>query len=274
MGYWPNRDAGDSFERFKKNQPKPETSAPVAPVGGVTVADVQPLEPWERQPEETGPAWAAFQIYRDLGPERSIVLTRKTMKADADVKGEGGTLAKENGKLQKWALKYNWVARALAFDKMIDKKRVEEHVEQSLEMTRRHIKVAMLIQKRGIARLLKMKKEDILKMKPIDAAKLIDQGVDMERLARGQSTSQSRQVRVTQLDGEVEGQVLEEVRDSRKALMDKLAEIEKKRSGTQQMIDDHEKTPNETPITDGAGGKSIRQSLLPHLQHPKEHQVS
>jgi hypothetical protein len=267
MGYFPDRDKERIAELASQ---KADKAVDAPPVGAITISDVLPVEPWERQPEETGPAFAAFQVYRDLGPERTIANTRRAMKSDAETKAGGMTLGAANGKLQKWAYKYNWEVRALAYDKMIDKKRVDENVEAALEMTRRHIQVSMMIQEKGVKRLEKMKDAEIAKMKPLEAAKLIDQGVDMERLARGQPTSQSKQVHTGKVEHATDKKELGEFK---KELLGKLEDLERKRTGTEQIIRDH-KTPAEEADENNGTKHVIRPELLPQTMKSKNTQLS
>lgn len=65
----------------------------------------------KRQPDESDKAWLAWEIYRDLGPSRDILTAwRKYAKAT----GLEGKYA-SNG-FKQWHLKYEWDARAAAFD--------------------------------------------------------------------------------------------------------------------------------------------------------------
>lgn len=60
-------------------------------------------KPWEQLPVESGPAYAAFLAYRDMGPERSFV-------GAARVLGKGESL------LRRWAGRYRWRERAWQWD--------------------------------------------------------------------------------------------------------------------------------------------------------------
>lgn len=67
------------------------------------------MKPWEPQPNESMPAFAAFAEYRDLGPERSLEAVR--------VK-----IGKSTRLITRWSSPsfWNWVERAKAFDAHID----------------------------------------------------------------------------------------------------------------------------------------------------------
>ena len=61
---------------------------------------------WTRLLNETSKAYRAFEVYRDLGAERSIQKEGKTLKKNAVALG----------RLSK---KYDWVQRAKAYDAYI-----------------------------------------------------------------------------------------------------------------------------------------------------------
>lgn len=63
-------------------------------------------QPWRRLEEETPKAFDAFTVYLELGPSRSIGKVRETI----------GKRSGYDRQLEKWSSKYNWIARAKAFD--------------------------------------------------------------------------------------------------------------------------------------------------------------
>lgn len=70
------------------------------------------LEPWEKQPQETDQAFAAFKEYRDLGLERTIP---KAVQA----------LGKKPNYLstcEAWSQRWGWRLRVDAWDKHVDQK--------------------------------------------------------------------------------------------------------------------------------------------------------
>jgi len=65
---------------------------------------------WERRQDETPKAFAAFVVYRDLGPARSIVKAiESTGKRTAKVR-----------RWEKWPSRFDWVARAAGYDHCIE----------------------------------------------------------------------------------------------------------------------------------------------------------
>lgn len=61
------------------------------------------LAPWDRRPDESAVAYEAFAAYRDMGPARSQESVSEA-------------LSKSRQLLSRWAARFDWVARAAAFD--------------------------------------------------------------------------------------------------------------------------------------------------------------
>lgn len=93
------------------------------------------MSPWERQEGETEKAFQAFCAYRDMGTGRSIQKLRKNA---------GKTQGYERH-LFAWSSRYDWPARAAAWDQHLDSERRSAVVEsergralqEHLETTRR-----------------------------------------------------------------------------------------------------------------------------------------
>jgi len=142
-------------------------------------------EIWERQKNESSKAYAAFCVYRDLGPERSLEKVRQNLDKPRTRKWLG-----------EWSVKYNWVERAQAYDDYIERKKREEKENAILEMAERHAKLAMAFQQRVAQRLQQI---DPAELSPSDMAKWLDIATKLERLSRGEPTEIGKQ--------EVQGQV-------------------------------------------------------------------
>lgn len=67
---------------------------------------------WEKREDETSKAFAAFVVYRDLGPGRSYD------KAYRAAKGQNKRQA--SGRWREWAAKFDWLKRAQDYDAHID----------------------------------------------------------------------------------------------------------------------------------------------------------
>jgi hypothetical protein len=71
------------------------------------------VEIWERRPGESARAYAAFCVYRDLGPGRSLNLAYGEWRR---AQGCAGDAAKAAGYWAEWSSGFEWVARAEAYD--------------------------------------------------------------------------------------------------------------------------------------------------------------
>jgi len=78
-------------------------------------AEILPYESWERLPGETGGAFAAFCIYRDLGLERNI------RKAVESIEKDEGKRDKRYKVWRNWATQYRWKERAADYDRYTEK---------------------------------------------------------------------------------------------------------------------------------------------------------
>jgi len=142
-------------------------------------------ELWERQPGEGSKAYAAFCVYRDLGPERSLEKVRQNLDKPRTRKWLGD-----------WSVKYNWVERAQAYDDYIERKKREKNEKEILEMAERHAKLAkafLLMIAQALQQI------DPAQLSPSDMAKWLEVATKLERLSRGVPTEIGKQ--------EVQGQV-------------------------------------------------------------------
>ncbi len=87
------------------------------------------LDKWKRQEGETGPAYAAFCGYLELGPARSIAKLCNSL----------GKTSGYTRYLEEWSSKYEWVARALVYDDEMHDKRREQASELKEHMRHRVI---------------------------------------------------------------------------------------------------------------------------------------
>jgi hypothetical protein len=128
--------------------------------------------PWDRQEGETAKAFEAFQIYRDIGPERS---QRKVCQK----------LSKNTRTIADWSSKNNWVERCEKYDVYIDSETQKQKRKDILAMRERHAQTGMDLLAKAAKALQKIPDESI---KASEIAKMIDVGVKIERLSRGEST--------------------------------------------------------------------------------------
>lgn len=136
-------------------------------------------QPWERQVEagEGEESFAAFAVYRDLGPLRRSV-TAVARECD-----------RQRALVGRWSSRWSWVERAGAWDAWLDAQRVDEQVEAVREMARRHAQASDLMTAMWLQRAQAMISAQQLDQIPAAAMpRWLDVAVRVGRLSRGAST--------------------------------------------------------------------------------------
>lgn len=134
---------------------------------------------WERLKGEGTRAFAAFCVYRDLGPTRSMP------KATARM----GRKATYTRQLEKWSSRWNWVARAKAYDEHLERLKREASEGKVVEMAERHAELAEALLAKISHRVHALDPELISGR---DLSALFKAGVEVERTSRGEPGSTSR----------------------------------------------------------------------------------
>ncbi len=127
---------------------------------------------WEQQPTETAPAFAAFRAYRDKSPNPSI-------RAVAD------ELAISRSQLAKWSKDNHWEKRLRAYMRAQDKAARATHHAERKKMSADHIAISRALIAKGLERLTRLNPAEL---KPGEAARFIQLGVELEVKARGYAT--------------------------------------------------------------------------------------
>ena len=136
---------------------------------------------WLQQDDETNASYAAFCIYRDMGVRRSLRQTCQTYYELADLP------ARTDGKvtqISSWSQKYDWVERAWAYTAHLDRMARIEATEAAKQMGRRHAAIASVAIAKAAERINAI---EASKLSTREAVVLLDLGVKVERMARGQS---------------------------------------------------------------------------------------
>lgn len=146
-------------------------------------------QPWERYPGEGSKAFAAFLRYRDMGVERSI----------SKVAAEFG---KSTALLQRWSSAWGWVSRVRAWESEQDRQKRLAEIIAIRAMAQRQARLGQLLQTRGTKRLADMTEDDVKLLSIFEATRLIESGVRVERMARGEEVSApaDMQTEVRELD--------------------------------------------------------------------------
>lgn len=136
-------------------------------------------DPWDRQVWEKDNAWAAFVIYRDMGPlERSVSKVAKQ-------------IGKHVNNVFPWSKNNRWVERAALYDRDVDIRLRTAKVKALEEMQERQIKIGMVFQQVSARELTKINlrsanapQTEVLT--PEQILRYAQEGMRMERLARGE----------------------------------------------------------------------------------------
>jgi hypothetical protein len=132
---------------------------------------------------DTSLSFAAFTVYRDLGPDRSISKVAKLLE-------------KSDALIRRWSAENQWVERSKLYDAEIDKRTVRQDLFDKEAAAIRHIRLARKIQNLADDQLSKhvaMAKD--ISDAHIDAekaAKMAKEAVLMERLVHGDPTEHTQ----------------------------------------------------------------------------------
>lgn len=125
-------------------------------------------KPWERQKGESAQAYEAFSTYLGMGAERSLSAVAKQ-------------LSKSLPLIKRWSREKEWQERIRAYDNDIEKQARKKVIADRKTMTKRHIGIAMQLQKKALEALENLSVED---MTPKDIKEYIKMATDLERLNR------------------------------------------------------------------------------------------
>ena len=148
-----------------KKAPAKKTAPRKAPIP-------EPINPWDRQLNETGVAYQAFQTYRDIG------LTRSQTKVALQV-------GKSQALMERWSAKHSWALRAASWDREIDREHQLTQIESRRAASKRNAKIAQSAMNQVVKKLVTMTEKDL------DAnsmTRLMDVASKLERLALDEST--------------------------------------------------------------------------------------
>ena len=145
---------------------------------------------WMRQPGESERQYYYFQQYlaQERG-ERNLVTLSKTLK-------------KALPYIRKLSMHYRWLRRAQAYDDRQDEIMFKAIEKERIEMTKRHVRMAMGMQAVGAHKLKLMQdavkeNKDVSELTIDDMCRMVELGCRLERLSRGEPTD------VTKTDGAV-----------------------------------------------------------------------
>ncbi len=138
--------------------------------------------PWDKCPKESLRAYQHFRAYRDMlndDPFKRRNLAELAKQLNLSV-----------GYFQNLSKKHKWTNRASAYDVYLDKQFMVQHELNAIKMRKEHAWLASAVIKRMVDRVSNLLDEEI---SASDIARLMDVGVKVERLSRGEFT-ENRQI--------------------------------------------------------------------------------
>ena len=144
-------------------------------------------EAYDRQNKETDRQWEAFIIYRDMGSSRTLRVTAEVYR---ETHGLTSLIASTERTVQMWSVRWHWRDRCAAWDRTKDRHRRRAALEDVAKMRDRHIKLSTSVQSLAASELAKWLKET-KKNKKItievgDLLRVLEAGVKLERISRGE----------------------------------------------------------------------------------------
>lgn len=125
-------------------------------------------KPWERQPKESAKAFEAFEIYCQMGTERSIQKVAQK-------------LTKSTTLLKRWSSQWDWQERCRAYDNERKRLEIAQEKKNIKKMQERQIQMAVLLQKKALQALDKIDIEDL---PPRDILRFMTEGAKLEKQTR------------------------------------------------------------------------------------------
>lgn len=139
------------------------------------------VEAWEQQPGETDTAFAAFAAYLS---NRSYARAARAVKVPVE-------------KVEGFAREHAWERRATAYDVERERERRMATIAELDEMATRQASIGVTIQQNGMTRIEQMTEVEKARLPLWLALRMVDQGVRIERLARGVGDQQAPNVSVS-----------------------------------------------------------------------------
>lgn len=145
-------------------------------------------EPWEQMTGETVQQYEKFCAYRDMryiAPSGTGDLPRLDFTRERSIRGLAKKLGLSRKTLEPLSARFQWVERCEAYDLYILRRLKEKGEAEILKMHENHAAIAAQMLKKAMRRLLTMQEEEI---DASDMVRMVDVGVKIERLSRGEST--------------------------------------------------------------------------------------
>ena len=170
---------------------------------------------WERLEGETEKSWLSFEMFRQLGPERTVdgAFHRYWMRPGNRRNNSGRAKDKTPAYFSHWAVQYNWWRRAAAWDEEVAALARDQELDRELQarlaeqeedrhqrqLMKEEARAARAVGRRILLRLLqgveagqldRMSVPDLLPHLQ-KVATLLEAGQKLERLERGEATDRT-----------------------------------------------------------------------------------
>lgn len=145
-------------------------------------------EPWERMDGETVQQYEKFCAYRDMrytAPAGDGELPKLDLTRERSIRGLAKKLGLSRKTLEPLSARFRWVDRCEAYDLYILRRLKEKGEAEILQMHENHAMIASQMLKKALRGLLKLSDDDL---DAADIVRMVDVGVKIERLSRGEST--------------------------------------------------------------------------------------
>jgi len=140
--------------------------------------DIEPIYPWERQPDESKQAFSAFEHYLNMED-----LKRTVREA-------GREMGRVYSQVSAWTARHDWVRRAKAYDMDQNRKRrviLDKAIHKMHERQANHAVLGQMAALNTLQNYVKTEENpEPPKLKERDAIRLFDVASRIERLARGE----------------------------------------------------------------------------------------
>lgn len=148
----------------------------------------EPVELWDRMAGEDVQQYEKFCAYRDMrytAPAKAGELPKLDITKDRSIRGLAKTLGMSRKALEPLSAKFRWVERCDAYDEYILRRLKERNEADIIKMHETHAAIASQMLTKALRRLLTIPDEAI---SAGDLVRLVDVGVKVECLSRGEST--------------------------------------------------------------------------------------
>lgn len=129
------------------------------------------VKAWERQEDESQEAYEAFELYLELGAQRSLVKVAKRV-------------GKSHALIERWSRRDQWQRRVLLYDRWRARVLNEEILLGTAEMRQRAIKTAIAMQSSVAQRLTNLSKAEVAKLRPSELVAIFNSATKAEASAR------------------------------------------------------------------------------------------